>query len=202
MEISDSELLMLVSEKNEEAEEILNERYKKVIVYYIKKYQNKLIELDININDLFNSCFEIYELAIVNYIDSSDASFKTYASLLIERKIKKTIVKKIQDNKKINFVNFSDLPYLENSILKYGNIDDPLEVICEDEQKNKLKEILYKNFEYKDIYMLYLYADGLSIKSIADIFSIPYDNLSKKIKRMKLKISEEYLKMNVDSSML
>lgn len=195
MEISDSELLMLTLEKNEDAEEILNNRYKEVINFYINKYKNILIKLNINIQDLFNACFLVYQLAISNYTNTSSASFKTYTSLLIERKIKKTIIKQVNNNNKMRLINFSEIELIDNKLNDYTDSKDPLDIICNNEESDFLKNILSKYFEYKDIYILQMYSEGISLKYISTIFDIPYTNLVKKIKRMKIKISREYKKM-------
>lgn len=195
MEISDSELLMLTLEKNEDAEEILNNRYKEVINFYINKYKNILIKLNINIQDLFNACFLVYQLAISNYTNTSSASFKTYTSLLIERKIKKTIIKQVNNNNKMRLINFSEIELIDNKLNDYTDSKDPLDIICNNEESDFLKNILSKYFEYKDIYILQMYSEGISLKYISTIFDIPYTNLVKKIKRMKTKISREYKKM-------
>lgn len=195
MEISDSELLMLTQEKNEDAEEILNNRYKEVINFYINKYKNILIKLNINIQDLFNACFLVYQIAISNYTNTSSASFKTYTSLLIERKIKKTIIKQINNNNKMRLINFSEIELIDNKLSDYTDSKDPLDIICNNEESDFLKSVLSKYFEYKDIYILQMYSEGISLKYISTIFDIPYTNLVKKIKRMKDKVGREYKKM-------
>lgn len=194
MEISDSELLMLTLEKNEDAEDILNERYKKIIKCYINKHINDLKLLNIDVSELYSSCFEVYQYAIVNYINTSNASFYTYVTLLIERKIQKEIIKKIRKNKKFKYTYLDDENFKKGVIINQ-NEQDPLEIICEEEHINFIKSVLNEKYSKADLYIFSLYVEGFTCKELSSILNLNYDNLTKKIKRMKKGVLREYHKM-------
>ena len=88
-DISDSDLIMLYSENNEEALDILNQKYNIVTKKIINKYYPFLKKLNVNFDELVLSCHELVNEALDTYNTLSKASLNTYISLIIDRKIKK-----------------------------------------------------------------------------------------------------------------
>ena len=94
--VSDSELLMLFHEKVEEAENMLNQKYEIIIKLILKKYVPIIKILNISFEDLYNECFALYHNALENYRNKTSASFNTYVSLIIERKVKKQLLRRMK----------------------------------------------------------------------------------------------------------
>lgn len=83
----DSELLYLVSDNNEEANEIIYKKYEPVISYYAKKYSILVEGKGIDYNDLYQEGLIGLVTAINNYKEQKDIKFSTFAFVCIKRKI-------------------------------------------------------------------------------------------------------------------
>ena len=83
----DFELLYLVSENCEEANEKIYKKYEPVIDYYVKKYLHLIEGKGIDYNDLFQEGLIGLDSAIRTYKDQKDIKFSTFAFVCIKRKI-------------------------------------------------------------------------------------------------------------------
>ncbi len=188
-DISDSELIMLYRENNEEATDILNQKYSIVTKRIINKYYPQLKKLNVNFYELISSCQELVNEALDTYNTLSKASLNTYISLIIERKIKKTIINAVRYNKKnmelsnIDFDNATD-----NSL-------DPLETLCAKESQKNLNEIILNKLNNNELAIFSLLLDGLSYKDIAFTLMQSYKQIYKKIQNIRKKLIPELQKM-------
>lgn len=188
-DISDSELIMLYRENNEEALDILNKKYYIVTKRIINKYYPFLKKLNINFSELISSCHELVNEALDTYNPLSKASLNTYISLIIDRKIKKTIINAVRYNKKnmelsnIDFDNATD-----NSL-------DPLETLCAKESQKNLNEIILNKLNNNELAIFSLLLDGLSYKDIAFTLMQSYKQIYKKVQNIRKKLIPELQKM-------
>ncbi len=196
-DISDYELLMLYHENNDSAETIIYNRYKRVIQKILKKYQDVLNKININQEDLFLECLDILNLAIKNYSTLYESSFYTYAYLLIDRFVKKEIIKYNRSkNRAINNTYSLDYYYesfaLEDTIIDEKDID-PLSLIEMDENIafiNELAKKILSEFEYK-LYCFLL--KGLSIKELVKLLNKSEKQIENALYRIRKKLREEIL---------
>ena len=188
-DISDSELIMLYRENNEEATDILNQKYSIVTKRIINKYYPQLKKLNVNFYELISSCQELVNEALDTYNTLSKASLNTYISLIIERKIKKTIINAVRYNKKnmelsnIDFDNATD-----NSL-------DPLETLCAKESQKNLNEIILNKLNNNELAIFSLLLDGLSYKDIAFTLMQSYKQIYKKVQNIRKKLIPELQKI-------
>ena len=87
MDKNDYELVFLAQEGNEDAINLLYQKYKPIIV---KKSKNAIMfatHHGIDINDIMQECYIALEEAIRNFSQDETASFYTFALLCIDRKI-------------------------------------------------------------------------------------------------------------------
>lgn len=188
-DISDSELIMLYRENNEEATDILNQKYSIVTKKIINKYYPQLKKLNVNFYELISSCHELVNEALDTYNPLSKASLNTYISLIIDRKIKKTIINAVRYNKKnmelsnIDFDNATD-----NSL-------DPLETFCAKESQKNLNEIILNKLNNNELAIFSLLLDGLSYKDIAFTLMQSYKQIYKKVQNIRKKLIPELQKM-------
>lgn len=188
-DISDSELIMLYRENNEEATDILNQKYSIVTKRIINKYYPQLKKLKVNFYELISSCHELVNEALDTYNTLSKASLNTYISLIIDRKIKKTIINAVRYNKKnmelsnIDFDNATD-----NSL-------DPLETLCAKESQKNLNEIILNKLNNNELAIFSLLLDGLSYKDIAFTLMQSYKQIYKKVQNIRKKLIPELQKM-------
>lgn len=192
-DISDSELIMLYRENNEEAANIINQKYSIIIKKIINQYYPLLKKLNINLDELTINCYEILNNALENYNSLSKASFNTYLSLIVERKIKKIIISTYRKKK-----NNSEEPIeCVDDIIKYSenNALDPLNALCDREKNQSLNKIIIENLTNKELLVVSLLLEGLSYKDIASMLAQTYKQIYRNIQNIKRKITPELQKM-------
>lgn len=187
--VSDSELLMLFHEKVEEAENMLNQKYEIIIKLILKKYIPIIKILNISFEDLYNECFELYHNALENYRNKTSASFNTYVSLIIERKVKKTIIKEYKERKKYSIIYIKDMMDNFNSDNKYAK--DPLEILCENENLEEMNNKITQRLNEKEINIYKLMVNGLSCKDISLALKKDYYSIYRKVRSIRKKINSE-----------
>lgn len=187
--VSDSELLMLFHEKVEEAEKMLNQKYEIIIKLILKKYIPIIKILNISFEDLYNECFELYHNALENYRNKTSASFNTYVSLIIERKVKKTIIKEYKERKKYSIIYIKDMMDSFNGDNKYAK--DPLEILCENENLEEMNNKITQRLNEKEINIYKLMANGLSCKDISVILKKDYYSIYRKVRSIRKKVNSE-----------
>lgn len=187
--VSDSELLMLFHEKVEEAENMLNKKYEIIIKLILKKYVPIIKILNISFEDLYNECFALYHNALENYRNKTSASFNTYVSLIIERKVKKTIIKEYKERKKYSIIYIKDMMDNFNSDNKYAK--DPLEILCENENLEEMNNIITQRLNEKEINIYKLMVNGLSCKDISLALKKDYYSIYRKVRSIRKKVKRE-----------
>lgn len=187
--VSDSELLMLFHEKVEEAENMLNKKYEIIIKLILKKYVPIIKILNISFEDLYNECFALYHNALENYRNKTSASFNTYVSLIIERKVKKTIIKEYKERKKYSIIYIKDMMDNFNSDNKYAK--DPLEILCENENLEEMNNKIAQRLNEKEINIYKLMVNGLSCKDISLALKKDYYSIYRKVRSIRKKVKRE-----------
>lgn len=187
--VSDSELLMLFHEKVEEAENMLNQKYEIIIKLILKKYVPIIKILNISFEDLYNECFALYHNALENYRNKTSASFNTYVSLIIERKVKKTIIKEYKERKKYSIIYIKDMMDNFNSDNKYAK--DPLEILCENENLEEMNNKIAQRLNEKEINIYKLMVNGLSYKDISLALKKDYYSIYRKVRSIRKKVKRE-----------
>lgn len=187
--VSDSELLMLFHEKVEEAENMLNQKYEIIIKLILKKYVPIIKVLNISFEDLYNECFELYHNALENYRNKTSASFNTYVSLIIERKVKKTIIREYKERKKYSIIYIKDMMDNFNSDNKYAK--DPLEILCENENLEEMNNKITQRLNEKEINIYKLMVNGLSCKDISLALKKDYYSIYRKVRSIRKKVKRE-----------
>lgn len=187
--VSDSELLMLFHEKVEEAENMLNQKYEIIIKLILKKYVPIIKVLNISFEDLYNECFALYHNALENYRNKTSASFNTYVSLIIERKVKKTIIKEYKERKKYSIIYIKDMMDNFNSDSKYAK--DPLEILCENENLEEMNNKIAQRLNEKEINIYKLMVNGLSCKDISLALKKDYYSIYRKVRSIRKKVKRE-----------
>ncbi len=141
---SDSELYMMICEDNEDAKEILFQKYKYVLNIIIKKYSYVASQVGIDSKELYSEALLGFTDAVNDYKDDKNAVFPTFLSLCVNRRLKKAIVHaNAQKNKILNesysldkIYDKSGVPLIE--LIKDDNNNDPLIHISEEEHFNEL----------------------------------------------------------------
>ncbi len=189
----DGELLYLVSENNEEANEIIFKKYEPVIDYYAKKYVGLVEGKGIDYNDLYQEGLIGLDSAIKNYKDHKDIKFSTFAFMCIKRKIFTAI--KMANRKKYSILNESySLDYqteddklsLENIIKT--NMESVEDILVSKENLNFFNKRIDEeltSFE-KDVYKYRL--NGFSYEEISNTLGKTTKSIESALFRIRIKL--------------
>lgn len=142
--INDYEILFLVNEKNENAEEILINKYKNLINKYIEEYKNIAVQNGLEECDLYQEGLLGLTNAIKTFDQSKEASFFTYANICIKTKIQ-TAIRNSSSKKNIALNQSVSLDNLINS-----DSTNYYDIICD--SKNDISDKLLKQEEQQQLF--------------------------------------------------
>lgn len=192
MEYNDFELVYLIRENNEEAREILYNKYKPIIVKKSTDQIYKLGSYGMEINDLIQEGYIGLDNAINCFNEKENTSFYTFALLCIDRQII-TYIKKNTNNKAMvlnDAINlddgkeylFRDNTDIEGSFINKEDAKEFINLICD-----SLSDIEKKVFSLK--------LEGYDIGEIANLLNKDTKVIYNTLHRIKYKIK---LIMNKD----
>lgn len=192
MEYNDFELVSLIRENNEEAREILYNKYKPIIVKKSTDQIYKLGSYGMEINDLIQEGYIGLDNAINCFNEKENTSFYTFALLCIDRQII-TYIKKNTNNKAMvlnDAINlddgkeylFRDNTDIEGSFINKEDAKEFINLICD-----SLSDIEKK--------VLSLKLEGYDIGEIANLLNKDTKVIYNTLHRIKYKIK---LIMNKD----
>ena len=142
--INDYEILFLVNEKNENAEEILINKYKNLINKYIEEYKNIAVQNGLEECDLYQEGLLGLTNAIKTFDQSKEASFFTYANICIKTKIQ-TAIRNSSSKKNIALNQSVSLDNLINS-----DTTNYYDIMCD--SKNDISDKLLKQEEQQQLF--------------------------------------------------
>lgn len=190
-EYNDYELISYVAEGNEDANNIIIEKYKPLIrnisVKFISKCQNTGLEL----SDLEQEGMIGLNHAIEHFSEQKNTTFFTYASTCVERKIISTIIGAQRKKHKIlnESLSYDNEDLTDSKYLKDDNHNPENIVIgidMEDELINKVKNKL-TDFEDQ---VFQLMVAGFSYKEIANLLDKDKKSIDNAIQRVKNKVKD------------
>ncbi len=197
----DFELLYMVSENNEEANETIFKKYESAIEYYAKKYLPFVEGKGIDYSDLFQEGLIGLDSAIKGYKDQKDIKFSTFAFICIKRKIitavRQASRKKhsiLNESYSIDYHNDDDKNGFENIVYNNtGGLEDLL-VSKENLQSfNKLISEELTTFE-KQVYELRLY--GFNYEEISKNLGKTTKSIESALFRIRIKLKNILNEMN------
>lgn len=197
-DLNDYELLSYVSE-SEEANEIIFNKYKPLIVGISNKMFKYCKNSGLDINDVIQEGLVGLNIAIKTFSEHKETSFYTYALKCINSRIVSLIVSsKRLKNKYLNdsvFLELSDSDISNN----YGkdlvdNSYNPENILIDEESKNEILGIIDKRLNEFEKQVIELKINGFKYKEIADILGKDIKQIDNIIQRIKIKIKEEMSK--------
>ena len=191
--LNDNELVYLCNENNEEAANLLIEKYKNCILITLKEYLKEYNIIGVEIADLYQEGLIGLIQAINTYNEKKDVTFYTYANTCIKSSIISAMRQTFRMKNRIlnNSYSLDKLIEDTNNCLYDIFMDeksDPDKVIMNEEEQNeiinKIKEQLSKN--EKTIFDLKL--KGLSNSEIATLI----DKDKKYVENTMYRINKKY----------
>ncbi len=191
--LDDGELLYMISDNNEEANEAIYKKYEPVISYYAKKYSSYTDGKGIDYNDLYQEGLIGLMQAIDKFKEQKDIKFSTFAFLCIKRKIISLVRdvnrKKhsaLNDSYSIDYKQEDDTRSFDNILAtSYGGIEDLLVNKEDNDYLNKRVNEELSDFE-KTVYDLRL--NNFSYEEISHILNKTQKSIDGALARIKVKI--------------
>ncbi|MDD4035945.1 MAG: sigma-70 family RNA polymerase sigma factor [Bacilli bacterium] len=191
-EYNDYELIYLIREGNEEANNILYKKYKPVIELKARKYYRSALNKGLDYNDLVQEGMIGLSEALRDFNNHKDVKLSTFASLCIERQISTAVTKAsrkkhmvLNESISYDFINDDDdkplIDYLAEE--KEGN---PLEYFVDREEWNETFEKIRNeltDFEYQVLELKINNFNYNEIATILDKTPKSIDNALQRIKR-------------------
>jgi RNA polymerase sporulation-specific sigma factor len=191
---NDFELLYLIGDGNEDANDIIYKKYKPVIELKAKKYYNYSLNKGLEYNDLVQEGMIGLSEAIKDFKDIKDVKFSTFASLCIERQISSVII--AASRKKYKLLNDSiSLDYVDDDV-KTSLMDyiadekemDPLEKFINAETELEVLEKIKDNLTDFENQVLELKLNNFNYKEIAEILDKSIKSIDNALQRIKTKV--------------
>lgn len=191
MEYPDNELSFYLRDNNEDAIDLIYEKYKYIINVLLKKYKRVFYALNIEIEEVRQEANLAFSYAICNYNEDKHASLSTFITLCVERKIR-GVIRKYETNKNkilsdsISFDSSNGDIALDNLVgdVKYEPLKrlenlDTLEYI-----NNQVDNILSKS----ELLVYNLLVDGMSYVEIAENLNKTPKQIDNTIQRIRIKL--------------
>lgn len=195
--INDNELLYLLGEENEEAKDILYEKYHYIIALIVKKYVPYCRKLGIEYKDFYQEALLGFADALAKYDDTKNTGLPTFITLCVERRIR-DVLKKLSTQKSKLIKDSLSIDYIYDD--KYKTTLQ--EIIGDDEKNNPLNSIasqerinnvinqclnLLSDSE-KEVFELLIY--GYAKTEIASILEINISGVNNAVQRIKRKCKD------------
>ncbi len=192
--LADNELLYLIQEKNEEAGDLLFERYKHIIDISINKYLRSAYALNVDIEELKQEAMLGYVDAIHSYNDNMNMKLSSFISLCVERRLQNIIRKNNTGKIKMLKEAYS----LDNEIGEDLTLADVVgdnrsnpEVIKEEKESvKKLREKIDSALSNSEKEVLELMLNDYSSEEIASILSVDIKRVYNATARIRMKLKE------------
>lgn len=195
-DLNDYEILSYISENNDEANEIIFEKYKPLIVDRATKLFIYCKNCGAEINDLIQEGMVGLSDAVKTFSETKEASFYTYALRCINSKIISYIVKtKRLKNKILNDSIFLEINN-QDGTNNYGknladNSYNPEEILISEESKQEILNIIDNYLTDFEKEVINLKINGFRYKEIADMLGKDVKYIDNCIQKIKTKIREK-----------
>ena len=193
-EYNDYELLNYISEKNEEANNILYKKYEPLIISIATKLIKYVPNSGLEINDMIQEGMLGLSNAIEYFRVSKETLFYTYAKTCIERKMIDLVIstrrlkhRALNDSVPIiDEENEIDLNYLISD-----NNNNPENILLKEEDEKELFEQANKVLTDLEMQVFELKLNGFEYKEIAEILELDYKKVDNALRRIKVKLKKE-----------
>lgn len=193
---NDFELLSYVSENNEEASEVLFEKYNPLIVATANRLYCYCKNTGLELNDLIQEGRLGLNLAINSFTEDKDTSFYTYSKTCIERKMISLIVgARRQKHRVLNeslslegSTELNDTFTFEKSL--EDNSYNPENVLLDIENQEELIKEIYSHLTNFEVQVAELKINGFEYREIAEILDKDIKSIDNAIQRIRTKLKK------------
>lgn len=193
---NDYELLSYVSEKNEEASEVLFEKYRPLILATANRLFCYCKNTGLELNDLVQEGMLGLNLAMNSYDNNKDASFYTYAKTCIERKIISQVVasrrlkhKVLNESLSLENTDENNYDYVFDKSLSDNSYNPEAILFNSETEKSLVGQVsgLLTNLETQ---VFELKINGFDYKEIAEILDKDIKSIDNALQRIRVKLKK------------
>jgi len=198
-DFNDNELIAYIKENNEEANNIIFEKYRPLIVGAASRMFNYCKNSGLELNDLIQEGMLGLNQALNSFDTTRDVTFYTYAKTCIERKIVSLVVSSRRLKHKILNESISIEIYNDND--EFVNLDkllsdsstDPETIMFDNEQNNELIDKIKNQLTPFEQQVFELKINNFNYNEIAEILDKDSKSIDNALQRIKIKIKEKIL---------
>lgn len=192
--LSDSELLYLASEYNEDAINVLFEKYKYIVDITVNKYIRTAYSLNLDYDELYQEAMVGYSNAIRLYNDDKNIQLRTFISVCIERRLQNYIrnnstnkMKKLKDAYSFDTEIGEDLVLAD---VVGDNKKNPEFIKEQDESLKELKSIVDTRLSSLEHQVFDLLINDFTSEDIAKILKTSTKNIYNITYRIRTKLKD------------
>ena len=195
-DIDDEQLISMVHEASDDANDILFEKYKYIIDIELKKYSSMARVLGYDYNDLYQDALVGFSDALVSYRNDKHAALASFITLCVDRKLQVSIKKAGRLKNKL----LNDSLSLEHvydaytsplmDLLSDNKKNDPLENIVKEEKMSELVSLIRDTLSDREYEVFSLMVNGLKYDEIATLLNKDLKQVDNTIQRVKAKIKK------------
>jgi RNA polymerase sporulation-specific sigma factor len=191
---NDYELVDLVAESNEEAEKIMFEKYRPLVISKANKYYGMVKNKGVEMSDLVQEAYIGFSQALKDYRDNKDAQFRTFATICIERELQ-SFVKGLnrQKHQILNDSVVKDVLEPEKRYIEFITDEDsnPINFVIDKELEVTLEEIINEKLTDYERQIYRLRIAEFSYQEIAKLLDTNAKSIDNSLQRIKDKIRKE-----------
>lgn len=196
MELQDNELLNNLSEKSDEARDVLYDKYKYIVDIIMNKYKRSAYYLSVDMQELRQEALLGFSDALYSFNDDKGCNLPTFISLCVERRVSNYLRKyntvkmqTIHDMLSLDTMVAEDISLID--VIK-DNGNSPEEKIVEDEDTKALIEKIKELLTEREMEIYKLLLNNFSYDDICKILNINSNQLSSTVYRMRQKLKDLY----------
>lgn len=194
---NDFELLSYIGENNEEAADVLFEKYNPLIVATANRLYCYCKNTGLELNDLIQEGRLGLNLAINSFTDDKDTSFYTYAKTCVERKMISVIISaRRQKHRVLNeSLSLEGTTELDNTFTFEKSLEDnsynPENILLDIENQEELIKEIYSHLTNFEVQVAELKINGFEYREIAEILDKDIKSIDNAIQRIRTKFKKE-----------
>lgn len=189
---NDYELLNLIAENSEDANNILFKKYEPLITSTAKRIMKYLDGTGIELNDVIQEGMIGLNNAVKTFAEAKDTLFFTYAKTCIKRKMIDLIVaSNRQKNQALNnYISFDREGEIDLSYLAKDVNSNPENMLIKAENESEIMDFANKEFSTIELEVFKLRINGFNYKEISEILDITTKQVDNSLQRIKNKLKQ------------
>lgn len=191
-EYNDFELIDLINENNEEANNIIFKKYEPLIVSLAKEMMKHVHNSGIDLNDMIQEGMIGLNNAIQTFKDVKETLFYTYARTCIKRKMIDLIVASNRQKYQAlnNSISFDRDDETDLSYLIKDELSNPEDLLIKEESKTEIMDYAIRELTPIEYQIFELRVNGFNYKEIAEILDINTKKIDNALRRIKNKLKQ------------